>query len=98
MALRYLLDTNICIYIAKQKPINVLQKFEQLTVGDVGISTVTYSELHYGAMKNYYKAKTLALLDELASLIPPLPISTETSKHYGNIRGYLEKKRKTHWK
>ena len=52
MALHYLLDTNICIYIAKQKPLSVLKKFEQIEVGDVGMSIVTYGELLYGAQKS----------------------------------------------
>ena len=42
MTLRYLLDTNICIYIAKQKPISVLKKFTKLAVGEVGMSTITF--------------------------------------------------------
>ena len=91
MKLRYLLDTNICIYIAKEKPISVLHKFEQLSVGEVGMSTITYGELFYGAQKSHHPKKTLHLLEELTGLIPPLPIPTETSKHYGNIRSKLEK-------
>ena len=51
MSLHYLLDTNICIYIAKQKPVNVLHRFEQVAVGEVGMSIITYGELLYGAKK-----------------------------------------------
>jgi tRNA(fMet)-specific endonuclease VapC len=91
MALRYLLDTNICIYIAKQKPTPVLKKFEQLTVGEVGISGITYGELYYGAQKSHASQKSLALLDELIHLIPPIPLSTATAKQYGLIRRTLEK-------
>lgn len=91
MTLRYLLDTNICIYIAKQKPINVLEKFKKLAVGEVCMSTITYGELLYGAQKSEHPKKTLQLLETLASLIPPLPMSTEVSKHYGLIRSKLER-------
>ena len=91
MALRYLLDTNICIYLAKQKPISVLHKFEQLSIGEVGMSTITFGELVYGVQKSDHPKKTLQLLQEITNLIPVLPISTETGKHYGEIRSKLEK-------
>jgi tRNA(fMet)-specific endonuclease VapC len=91
MSLHYLLDTNICIYIAKQKPLSVLRKFEQLAVGDVGMSTITYGELLYGAQKSHHPKKSLFLLEELTSLIPPLPIATDVAKQYGSIRAKLEK-------
>lgn len=91
MSLRYLLDTNICIYIAKQKPVSVLQKFEQLVIGEVGMSTITYGELLYGAQKSHHPKKTLFLLEELTGLIPPIPIATEVAKYYGTIRAKLEK-------
>lgn len=94
MALRYLLDTNICIYIAKKTPAAVLHRFEKLSIGDVGMSTITYGELIFGAQKSHHPQKTLHILEELAALIPPLPISTETGKYYGKIRESLEKKGK----
>ncbi len=94
MALRYLLDTNICIYIAKQKPLSVLKKFEQIEVGDVGMSIITYGELLYGAQKSHHPKKTHSLLEELVSLIPPLPMSIQVSKHYGDARNKLEKQGK----
>lgn len=50
--IKYILDTNICIYIMNQKPIEIIHKFKQLDVGDIGVSTITVSELHYGAAKS----------------------------------------------
>ncbi|MBX9586175.1 MAG: type II toxin-antitoxin system VapC family toxin [Gammaproteobacteria bacterium] len=94
MALRYLLDTNICIYIAKKTPATVLSRFEQLSIGEVGMSTITYGELIFGAQKSQHPKKTLHILEELAGLIPPLPISTDTGKIYGKIRETLETKGK----
>src|SRR6476660_5307170 len=94
MALRYLLDTNICIYIAKQKPASVLKKFEQMEVGDVGMSIITYGELLYGAQKSHHPKKTQGVLAELVSLIPVLPMSIQVAKHYGDIRSKLEKQGK----
>lgn len=94
MSLRYLLDTNICIYIAKQKPSSVLHKFEELSIGEVGISTITYGELIYGAQKSQHPKKTLHTLEELISIIPSIPISTEVGRCYGEIRSKLEKQGK----
>ena len=91
MKLRFLLDTNICIYIAKQKPLSVLQKFEQLAVGDVAMSTITYGELFFGAQKSHHPRLAMKMLTELISLIPAVPIQTETGKIYGEIRNKLEK-------
>jgi tRNA(fMet)-specific endonuclease VapC len=90
MTLKYLLDTNICIYIAKQRPIQILHKFEKLIVGEACMSTITYGELFYGAQKSQHPKKNGALLQELISLIPPLPISIDAGKHYGQIRSKLE--------
>lgn len=92
VSLRYLLDTNTCIYIAKQKPIHVMHKFENLVVGEAAMSTITYGELLYGAEKSQHRNKTLTLLEEITGLIPVLPIPTEAGKHYGKIRSHLEKK------
>lgn len=87
----FMLDTNTCIYIAKKKPIEVLHKFEELKVGQVGMSSITYGELLYGAYKSQHSKKTLIALKELAELIPPLPIPSEAGRHYGQIRYALEK-------
>jgi tRNA(fMet)-specific endonuclease VapC len=92
IALRFLLDTNTCIYIAKQKPIHVLNKFENLVVGEAAMSTITYGELLYGAEKSKHPKKTLAILEEITGLIPVLPIPIEAGRHYGHIRSQLEKK------
>ena len=91
MTLRYLLDTNICIYIAKQRPLSVLQRFEHLEVGAVAMSIVTYGDLLYGAEKSQHRKQSMEKLEELATLIPPLPLSIEVGKHYAQIRAGLEK-------
>lgn len=87
----FMLDTNICIYIAKKKPIEVLARFEQLTVGQVGMSSITYGELLYGAQKSQDPYKSLMNLENLSRLIPPLPIPLKASECYGQIRHDLEK-------
>ncbi len=91
MSLNYLLDTNICIYIAKQKPLSVLKKFKDLAVGDLAMSTITYGELYYGAKKSHYPEKALDVLENLVSLIPALPIPFQAGEFYGKIRCDLER-------
>ena len=54
MSVRFLLDTNICIYIAKRHPPEVASRFENLRPGDVGMSIITYGELLFGAEKSQH--------------------------------------------
>ncbi|MDA0694641.1 MAG: type II toxin-antitoxin system VapC family toxin [Proteobacteria bacterium] len=88
----HMLDTNICIYIIKKKPISVFQKFESLSVGSVAMSLVTYGELELGALRSNNAKKALAILDELAAYIPVLPMPTDTAKEYADIRANLSAK------
>ena len=90
--LRYLLDTDICIYIAKRRPVGVLERLERLSPGEVGMSVVTYGELCHGAAKSQHRTKSLRVLRELTELIAVLPLETSASEHYGKIRGALEQK------
>lgn len=71
---RYLLDTNICIYIGKNQPIEVRQKFEQLQANDIAISVITYGELRYGAQKSQSCDKALKVINQLTSVIQILPL------------------------
>ncbi len=91
MARHFLLDTNICIYIAKHNPPGVRKRFEQLTPDELAMSVVTLSELRYGAEKSQSRAKTLALLDRLQSLIPVAALTDACAVHYGQIRSTLER-------
>lgn len=89
----YLLDTNICIYIQRQKPREVLARFQKLKPGDAAISVITWGELLYGAEKSRQrKKKALQLLEEFKTLIPVLPMPENTGKTYGAIRASLESK------
>jgi tRNA(fMet)-specific endonuclease VapC len=88
----YMLDTNICIYIIKKQPPKVLQRFEQLPIGSVLMSLVTYGELEYGALKSNNSKKALGVLEELVNYIPVIPLKTAVAKHYAVIRANLESK------
>jgi len=92
MKLKYMLDTNICIYIAKEKPESVLMHFEEVSVGEMAMSTITYGELLYGAHKSKYKNQVVRKLEELSHIIPPLPLPIDAGEYYGKVRATLEKK------
>ena len=94
MPARYLLDTNICIYIHRQKPGDVLARFQRLKPGDAAISVITWGELLYGAEKSQQRKKALQLLEEFKTFVPVLPMPENAGKTYGAIRAGLETKGK----
>lgn len=87
-----MLDTNICIYIIKRQPVAVLEKFQQMPIGTVCMSLVTYGELEYGALRSNSRDKALGVLAELVNYIPVEGMSVEVSRHYGAIRADLAAK------
>ena len=87
----YMLDTNMCIYLIKRKPLQVVEKFRSLSVHDIGISSITLAELEYGIAKS---AKQEQNRDALAHFLAPLEISSfgdEAASCYGAIRASLER-------
>ncbi|SIQ74887.1 type II toxin-antitoxin system VapC family toxin [Pseudacidovorax sp. RU35E] len=92
MAARFMLDTNICIYIQRQRPPEVLARFSRLKAGEAVVSLITWGELLFGAHKSQRSSQALAALDEFASLIPVLPMHEQAGRHYGSIRAALEAK------
>ena len=89
--MRYLLDTDICIYIANRRPAGVEARLANLAPGDVGMSVVTYLELVYGAWKSDRKESNLERIERLRTLVPVLPLTTEVGEQYGRVRTELEK-------
>ncbi|MBI1790576.1 MAG: type II toxin-antitoxin system VapC family toxin [Acidobacteria bacterium] len=90
--MRYLLDTNICIYVAKRKPAGVASRMRALRPGDVGMSVITYLELVYGACKSERHAENLAVIEQLRGIIPVQPLDDSVAKHYGLLRTALERR------
>ena len=91
----FLLDTNICIYIRRQRPAEVLARFEKLQPGDAAISVVTYGELLYGAQKSQHRPDALARLADLSTLIPVLEMPAAAAHEYREIRANLESRGET---
>jgi tRNA(fMet)-specific endonuclease VapC len=87
---RYLLDTNICIYIKNYRPPEVLARFSGLQPGDVAMSSITFGELCFGAAKSTKQIEAMQTLAALKQLIPVLPLDATTSVHYGNARQHLQ--------
>lgn len=89
--LRYLLDTNICIYIAKQRPPSVAARFATLATGSVGMSLITYGELCFGAEKSSQRGSALDTLERLKMLIQVVEPDDAVGASYGVIRAHLER-------
>jgi tRNA(fMet)-specific endonuclease VapC len=91
MNARYMLDTDICIYISKRRPPEVKARFDRLKPGQVVMSVITYGELFYGASKSNHRAKALEELDATVLGIPVEGLTSTVSEAYGTIRAALEK-------
>ncbi len=87
----FLIDTNICIYIMNDHPPEVIQKFRQIGVGNICISSITVSELQYGACKSKQIKRNMKRLDEFLSPFEILAYDENASNYYGKIRSHLEK-------
>lgn len=90
--MEYLLDTNICIYIIKRKPIGVLEKFKTFPLGSIAISTITLAELHYGIQKSSAPDKNLIAFNQFIIPLEVIDFVYNATIQYGKIRANLEKK------
>jgi tRNA(fMet)-specific endonuclease VapC len=88
----FMLDTDICIYIIKRKPINVLKRLESLQPGQLAMSAITFAELMNGAKKSQHVEANLARLKALGELIEIRPFDKQAAVCYGDIRSRLEKR------
>jgi tRNA(fMet)-specific endonuclease VapC len=88
--LKYLLDTNIVIYVIKRRPLEVLQTFN-LHASRMAISVVTLAELLHGAEKSTQPAANLAVVEDFCSRLEVLPYGNKAAQHYGAIRAALER-------
>ena len=89
--LKYLLDTNIVIYVLKRRPIEVLKIFNT-NASRMAVSSITLSELIYEAQKSSNVDKNLEAIEEFISHLEVLPYDAKASQHYGQIKASLEKK------
>ena len=86
-----MLDTNICIYIIKRKPTDVIERFRQTQISQVGISSITLSELEYGIVKSSRPDQNQFALAQFLAPMEILPYGDEAAQQYGRLRAFLEK-------
>ena len=89
--MKYMLDTNICIFIIKHKPDKVINKFLKLKSNDICISSITFAELSYGVEKSQAKKKNRIALTLFLSNIEIKPFDSKAAEEYGIVRTELEK-------
>ena len=88
--LRYLLDTNIVIYVLKRRPVEVLSTFNA-NASRMAMSSITLAELLHGAEKSSRVSENLAAVEDFCSRLQVLPYGPKAAQHYGAIRAALEK-------
>lgn len=88
--LRYLLDTNIVIYVLKRRPVEVLSTFNA-NASRIAISFITLAELMHGAEKGSRVSENLSVIEDFCSRLVVLPYGAKAAQHYGAIRAGLEK-------
>lgn len=89
--MKYMLDTNICIYIIKRKPVKVIKYIKKIPISNIGISSITLSELEYGVEKSQRKVQNKIALVQFITPLEIAPYDDLAAKHYGEIRCSLEK-------
>jgi tRNA(fMet)-specific endonuclease VapC len=87
--LTYMLDTNICIYVMKNYPLDLREKFNSLAE-QLCISSITLGELHYGAEKSARRADDLVAIEHFVARLDVLPFAAKAAAHYGQVKAELE--------
>ncbi len=88
--MKYLLDTSMCIYLIRQKPPQVLDKFAALSFGDIGVSTSTVAELQYGVQKSQRPEQNQQALEQFLIPLIIADFDQDAAMAYGAIRATLE--------
>lgn len=89
--MKYLLDTDICIYVINEKPRKVLERFSRHAVGDLGVSSITVAELAFGVEKSG-STRNRGALDAFLLPLEIAPFDLQAALRYGEVRSILEKK------
>lgn len=90
--MRYLLDTNICIYLIKRRPPEVRRRFAGLAYGDVCLAAITVAELEYGVAKSAQPERNAAALQGFLLPLEVLPFDAAAAACYGALRADLERR------
>lgn len=90
--MEYLLDTNICIYLIKERPPGILERFRQHSPEEVAISVVTLFELQYGVEKSQYREHSEDALGKFLLPLTVIDLDRSAANEAAAIRAQLEKK------
>jgi tRNA(fMet)-specific endonuclease VapC len=90
--MKFMLDTNICIYLIKNRPQRLINRFDRTPVGDIGISAITQAELEYGVSRSSRPERNLEALRNITSPLEIAPFDEPAAAVYGKIRTLLERK------
>ncbi|MEA1958573.1 MAG: type II toxin-antitoxin system VapC family toxin [Chloroflexota bacterium] len=90
--MKYLLDTNICIYLIKNKPRKLLDKIYKTLLNEIAVSSVTIAEMEYGIAKSTKPAESRIALMKFLLPFEIIDFTEQAAPHYGSIRYDLQKK------
>jgi tRNA(fMet)-specific endonuclease VapC len=88
---KYLVDTDILIYLQQKRPPQIRARFDALEAGDAGISVITHGELIYGAERSEQPQRSKEKIEELISFLPVWTLPEDAGAEYGRMRAELEK-------
>lgn len=88
----FMLDTDICSYIIRERPLKVLERFSAVEMNQLCISVVTYAELIYGVEHSSSKKTNRSIVDDFVRHLDIIPWDKDAAEHYGNIRASLQTK------
>ncbi|OEU54879.1 MAG: plasmid maintenance protein [Desulfobulbaceae bacterium S3730MH12] len=87
--MRYMLDTDICSYVIRERPLEVFEQFKKVDVNQLCISTVTYAELIYGVEHSSSRKINRPIIDDFVRHLDIITWDEEAAEHYGKIRAFL---------
>lgn len=87
---KYLLDTNICVYVLNERPLPVAARFREFRLGELAVSSITVAELAYGASKSN-RVGTKERLEKFLTDLITLPFDDAAAWEYGELRAFLQR-------
>ena len=90
--MKYLLDTNTCIYFLNKSSENIIARMKSLSPTDIKLSSITVAELFFGAEKSNAKKKNQAIVEDFIHNFERIPFDNKCCRNYAEIRSYLQKK------
>ena len=87
--MKILLDTNMCIYIMNRRPVHVVERFKDYKPGEIGVTSITVAELHFGVSKSSQIERNRHALIRFLAPLEIMPFTTEAAEHYGQIKARL---------